>query len=228
MTHYLTKTSGSTLAVLLALISLGLTASAQSRPDRLNNRISGTWRLNASRSDNARAVAERATRNLNLNERQRAQENLMRRLEAPNTLAIDRRGQTVTLASSRAPQVTFEANGRESIETLRNGRERRTHAALYGERLLVRSRGDQGNDYEVIFEPLYDGRSLRVTRSLYTERLNQAVVSRSVYDRVSDVAQLDLDRDWSDASPARSFLFGPARRDKRWPVKTINLRRRNV
>lgn len=209
MTHYPNKTLGNALAVFLALISLGLTVSAQSRPDRLNDRLSGTWRLNASRSDNSRAVAERAIRNLNLNERQRVQENLMRRLEAPNTLAIDRRGQTVTLASSRAPQVTFEANGRESVETLRNGRERRTRAALYGERLLVRSRGDQGSDYEVIFEPLYDGRSLRVTRSLYTERLNQAVVSRSVYDRVSDVAQLDLDRDWSDAAPARTAFVIP-------------------
>lgn len=61
----------------------------------------------------------------------------------------------------------------------------------------------------MIFEPLYDGRSLRVTRSLYTERLSQVVVSRSVYDRVSDVAQLDLDRDWSDAAPTRAAFFVP-------------------
>jgi hypothetical protein len=216
MIHYPNKTLRNTLVVFLALITLGLTVSAQSRPYRYpsgsgyaNNRLSGTWRLNASRSDNPRAVAERATRNFNLNERQRVQENLIRRLESPNTLAIDRRGQTVTLASSRGSQVTFEANGIETSETLRNGRERRTRSTFYGDRLLVRTQGDRGSDYEVIFEPLNDGRSLRVTRSLYTERLNQAVVSRSVYDRVSDVAQLDIDRERIEPAPASGSLIVP-------------------
>jgi len=83
-----------------------------------NNRLTGTWQLNAGRSDNARTAAERATRGLGLNDRQRVQENLIRRLEAPTMLAIDRRGQTVAMASSHAQQVTFEANGREVSETL--------------------------------------------------------------------------------------------------------------
>jgi len=202
MVHYSRNTAGIALAILLALISLGLTVSAQSRPPGyLNNRLSGTWRLNSSRSDDPRAVAERATRNLDLNNQQRAQENLARRLGAPSALAIDRRGRTVTMASSRAPQVTFEANGIETTETLRNGRESRTRATLYGDRLTVRTVGDRGSDYEVIFEPLDGGRRLRVTRSLYAERLNQVVVARGVYDRISDVAQLDLDHDSPDFSP---------------------------
>src|SRR5215510_9382362 len=98
-------------------------------------------------------------------------------------------------ASTRAPQVTFEANGVETVETTRNGHERRTRVTLTGDRLSVLSLGDRGSDYEAVFEPLDGGRRLRVTRSLYTERLGQAVVARSVYDRVSEVAQLDLDRD---------------------------------
>jgi hypothetical protein len=214
MIHYPNKTLISALAVFLALISLGQAVSAQSRPYRLDERqarelLTGTWRLDATRSDNPRAVAQRATGNFNPDGRQRVQENLIRRLEAPNTLAIDRRGQTVTMASSRAPQVTFEANGIETTETLRNGRERRTRATFYGDRLLVRTQGDRGSDYEVIFEPLDNGRSLRVTRSLYTERLNQAVVSRSVYDRVSDVAQLDIDRERIEPGPASGSLIVP-------------------
>ncbi len=207
-----------TLMVFLALIGLWSSVSAQSRPDRFpqdsrygysNNRLSGTWRLDPGRSEDPRVVAERATRNLGPDVRQRAQENLMRRLGAPSALAIERRGRTVTMASSRAPQVTFEANGIETIETLRNGRQRSARAMLSGERLTVRTVGDRGSDYEVTFEPLNGGRRLRVTRSLYTDRLNQVVVARSVYDRISDVAQLDLDRDAPDLTPSRGDFIVP-------------------
>src|SRR5262249_48691938 len=212
MVHHLKNV----LTIFLALTGLWLTTSAQTRSDRFpqgssrygysNNRLSGTWRLNVDRSDDPRVAAERATRNLDVNDRQRAQENLSRRLGAPRTLAIDRRWRTITMASSQAPQVTFEANGVETVETTRSGRERRTRVTLSGERLTVRSLGEQGSDYEAVFEPLDGGRRLRVTRSLYTERLNREVVVRSVYDRVSDVAQLDLDRDQPDRdlSPGRN------------------------
>src|SRR5215471_16593121 len=212
------------LTIFLALTGLWLTTSAQARSDRFsqgssrygysNNRLSGTRRLNAGRSDDPRAAAERATRNLDANDRQRAQENLLRRLGAPETLAIDRRGRTISMASSQAPQVTFEANGIETVETTRNGRERRTRVTLAGDRLSVRSLGDRGSDYEAVFEPLDGGRRLRVTRSLYTERVGQVVVARSVYDRVSEVAQLDLDRDprgrdLSYGSPGRGDFIVP-------------------
>jgi len=220
MIHYLKNA----LTIFVALTGLWLTASAQTRSDRYsqgssrygysNSRLSGTWRLNAGRSDDPRGAAERATRNLEVNDQQRARENLLRRLEAPETLAIDRRGRTVTMASTRAPQVTFEANGVETVETTRNGRERRTRVTLTGDRLSVRSLGDRGSDYEAVFEPLDGGRRLRVTRSLYTERVGQVVVARSVYERVSDVAQLDLYRDQplsgvSYDSPARGDFFVP-------------------
>jgi hypothetical protein len=206
------------LTIFLALTGLWLTASAQTRSDRFsqdsrdgysNNRLSGTWRLNTGRSDDPSAAAERATRNLDVNDRQRARENLARRLGAPSALAIDRRGRSVTMASSRGPQVTFEADGIETSETLRNGRQRRTRATLSGERLTVQTSGDRGSDYQVVFEPLEGGRRLRVTRSLYTERLNREVVARSVYDRVSDDARFDLDRDPPDAPPAGDGFIAP-------------------
>jgi hypothetical protein len=202
------------LTIFVALTGLWLTASAQtqsnsysqgsSRYGYSNSRLSGTWRLNAGRSDDPNAAAERATRNLAVNDRQRARENLLRRLGAPEMLAIDRRGREITMASSQGPQVAFEANGVETVETTRNGRERRTRVTLVGERLSVRSLGDRGSDYEAVFESLDGGRRLRVTRSLYTERVGQVVVSRSVYDRVSDVAQLNLDRD----RPGRDSSYG--------------------
>jgi hypothetical protein len=221
MIHHLKMKSA--LTIFLALTVLWLTIPAQTRSDRYsqrsrygysNSRLSGTWRLNAARSDDPRAAAERATRNLNVNDRQRMQENLLRRLGAPRTLAIDRRGRTITMASSRAPQVTFEANGVETVETTRSGRQRRTRVSLIGERLSVRSIGERGSDYEAVFEPLDGGRRLRVTRSLYTERLGQVVVARSVYERFSDVAQLDIERDLPDRDlsytlPARGNFIVP-------------------
>ena len=101
------------LTVFLVLAGLWLSASAQWSPDRYpqnrrqgywSDRLSGTWRLNASRGDDPRVVAERATRSfdVDVNDRQRAQEILMRRLDAPRDLAIDRRGRTVTMASASA------------------------------------------------------------------------------------------------------------------------------
>ncbi len=176
------------------------------------NRLTGTWRLNLSRSDDPRTIAERATQNERNNERNddrtgnrsTVQDNLMRRLEAPDALAIERRGQTVTMASNRAQQISFEANGRESTETLKNGRQRSTRATLTGERLMVRTTGDRGNDYEVIFEPIEGGRSLRVIRSLFTDRLNQTIVSRSIYDRTAETAQFTVYNGATDYPDTRS------------------------
>lgn len=158
----------------------------------VNNRLTGTWRLNPSQSDNPRDVINRATRNMDTANQQRVEENLARRLEAPDTLAIERRGRAITMASSKAPQVSFAADGREVSETTRNGRQRRTRATLSGDVLSIRTTGDRGNDFEVTIEPINGGRSLRVTRRLTTDRLNQTVVSQSIYDRTSDVAQLDV------------------------------------
>ena len=77
------------------------------------------------------------TRGLQGGEQQRLRNAVIRRLEAPESLAIERRGRTITIASSRAAQITFEADGRLQIEQSRNGR-MRTKATLAGERLVVR------------------------------------------------------------------------------------------
>ena len=112
----------------------------------------------------------------------------MRRLEAPESLAIERRGHTITIGSSRAAQVTFEADGREQTEQSRNGRSMRTKATLNSERLVVSTEGDRSIDYQIIFEPIDNGRSLRVTRRITDEGLRQQVVANSVYEKTSDEA----------------------------------------
>lgn len=152
----------------------------------------GTFQLNVSQSDDPRRVSDAATRGLVYNQRQRIGDSLVSRLNPPETFAIERRGMSVTLASTRSPRVTFEADGRERSETYPNGRASRVRASFSGDVLTVVSNGDRANDFTVTIDPVDNGRRLLVTRSLYAERLDRPVVLRSYYDRISDTAQFDL------------------------------------
>jgi hypothetical protein len=135
---------------------------------------------------------DNATRNLPAAQRQRVYDSLLRRLDAPDVLAIDRRGSSVTIASSRAPQINFVADGREQTETTQNGRTVRVRASFQGDQLVIERSGERAQDFTVTFDPTDNGRRLIVTRRLYSDQLNQPVVVQSYYDRTSDVAQLDV------------------------------------
>lgn len=152
----------------------------------------GTYRLNVSQSDEPRRVADSAVRGLAYNVRQRIGDSLFNRLNPPEMFAVERRGMTVTLASTRSPRVTFEADGRERAESYPNGRASRVRASLSGDVLTVVSNGDRANDFTVTIDPVDNGRRLLVTRSLYAERIDRPVTLRSYYDRISDTAQFNL------------------------------------
>ena len=156
------------------------------------NRLTGTYRLDQGRSDDPATTADRVTSTLPRGQQQRLRNAVMRRLEAPESLAIERDGRTITIASSRAAPVTFEADGRQQIEQSPNGRQVRTTATLAGERLTVSTEGDRAVDYQVTFEPIDNGRSLRVTRRITDEDLRQAVVAKSVYDKTSESPQFGV------------------------------------
>jgi hypothetical protein len=154
--------------------------------------LNGTFRLNTSRGDDARQAVDAATRNLSAAERQRVYDSLLRRLDPPNMLAIDRRGQNVTIVSTRAPQINFTADGREQVETTQRGRQIRVRAAFQGDALTITRSGERANDFTVTFDPIDNGRTLLVTRTLYTERVSQPVTVRTYYDRTADVAELNI------------------------------------
>ncbi len=165
---------------------------AEPSPYSSNNRLTGTYQLDASRSDNPREVAERATGNTSDHQRRGNWESVLARLESPQALAIDRRGSTITIASSRAQQSTFEADGVERQEQLGNGSMSRVTATLQGDKLSVRSTGYRENDFNVTFEPIDNGRRLQVRREIYVERLDQPIVVNSIYNRTSEVAQWNI------------------------------------
>lgn len=188
--------------LLVTLATGGLIAQAQqrrssrrstsNRPDIMNARLTGTYRLDTTRGDDARAMSDRATVNLPQGQRERVQDNIMGRLEAPDMLAIEQNGRNVSIASSRAARITFDADGQERSETMGNGRTLRTRATLQGDRLEVSTTGNRSSDFSVTFEPLDNGRSLRVTRRIYSDRLDQPIVVQSFYDRTSNIAQWNI------------------------------------
>jgi outer membrane lipoprotein SlyB len=158
----------------------------------LYHRLTGTYQLESSRGDDPGQAAEQATRSLPSNQRQGAYQRLMNRLNAPETIAIDRNANSVTMASSRGQRVTFEADGKVRTEQRHAGRTVNTRATLYGDQLVVTSTGSGGNDFDVTFEPIDDGRNLRVTRRIHDDNLRQPVTVRSFYRRSSDEAQWDI------------------------------------
>ncbi len=157
-----------------------------------NSGLTGTFQLDQSRSDNAADISDRAVNSLPDNQRDSARATLEQRLETPDRLAIDQRGRQFTLASSRAPRYTFDADGRDKYENGDNNSSLRVRATLIGGRLEVATSSGLNNDYNVTFEPLDNGRSLRVTRRLSADFLRQPVVVTSIYQRTAQIAQLDI------------------------------------
>jgi len=161
-------------------------------PNRSANRLTGTYRLDISRSDEARQMADRATRDLAPSERRQVLDSLTRRLESPDEIAIDVKGRAVTMASTRAPQISFIADGSERAETNAKGRTIHTRASLNADELTVSSTGDTGNDFSVTFDALDSGQRLNVTRRVYAPALTQPVVVQSSYLKTAEVARFDI------------------------------------
>lgn len=169
-------------------------------PTSTVNALTGTYRLDPTRSDDPRDAANRATQTLGIRDRQRISDEVTSRLESPDQIAIELRGRTVTIASSRAPQITFDADGSERVERTSDGRSIRARATLSGDQLVVSSSGDRQTDFNVTFDPIDNGRRLSVTRRVYVEGLSRPVVVQSTYDRTSDVARFDIQNGYDNST----------------------------
>lgn len=168
----------------------GTPTTTQASP--LDSRLTGVYRLDPQSSDDPQEAAERATQNLAFGMDTSEIERLTRRLSSPQQLAIERRGTSISIASTRAQRITFEADGRERIERTPQGNEVRSRAVLYGEELMVSYSGDNRDEFSVTFDPLNQGQRLRVTRRIYDRRLERPLVVQSIYEKVSSVARWDI------------------------------------
>jgi hypothetical protein len=156
-------------------------------------RLTGTYQYEARDGDDPRQAAERAVGNAPSDQKQRTLDRLLARLEAPELIAIDRHENSVTIASTRGPRLTVDADGRDHTERWSDERTMNTRATLAGERLVVATTGNRGSDFTVTFDPMADGRGLLMTRTIDDEGLRQAVTVRSAYRRLSNEAQWDID-----------------------------------
>ncbi len=155
-----------------------------------DSRLTGTYRLNTGMSDNVTTIVYNAMRSANYDDNQedRARRTLERRLQSPETLSFEKRGQQVTMSSSNAPSVSLTADGSKQTETSPNGRTVTTMVTATNRDLTINYEGDRMNDYYVSFAPASNGQ-LRVTRRVYLENQNTTVTATSVYDKTSDTPQ---------------------------------------
>jgi hypothetical protein len=195
------------IVLVLGVAISGVSAQRGQRggpPPRPMMLLSGTYDLESTRGDNAHQAADAATRDLPPIQRDRAYQDLLSRLQPPMTLAIEQVGRTVTISSSSAPRVTFDADGRDRDERF-GDRHSSTRAEFIGNRLIVWSRGNRSTDFQVTFEPLDGGDSLLVTRQMDSDDLRRPVEIRSYYHRVSRDPRWDVYRD-VDPRMGRRFM----------------------
>ena len=164
--------------------------------------LTGVYRLDPLSSDKLYSLINEADTNLPYARQQRFFDDLTVRLTSPDQLAIERRGRIVSIASSRAPRITFEADGRVRAERGEDGQTTRTRAALEAGRLVVSSEGDGKDDFNVTFETFDNGRRLRVTRRITADNLNQPLIVRSIYDKVAKVARWSIFEEASNTQTA--------------------------
>ena len=152
--------------------------------------ITGTYRLNSSRSDNVTDVINRSLgTSYDAQARDRQSRMLARRLASPDMIVVEKEGNDLEVASSNAPRVQLSMNGTKQTETLPNGRTMTMSVTATGRELTVNYEGDRMNDFFVSFTPM--GRGLKVTRRVYLENTNTQVTVNSFYDKTDDTARWD-------------------------------------
>ncbi|MEP6900578.1 MAG: hypothetical protein ABJA66_02445 [Actinomycetota bacterium] len=156
--------------------------------------LTGTYQLDVSKSEDTRDIIENSGAQ---SDEQKL--DLQNKLEAAEQIAIDIRGTQITLASSKSAPLSFAADGRTRTENA-NGRTIRVRATLRGQELIVSSIGGE-TDYTVTFMSLDGGKSMKVTRRITTEYLNQTIFAESFYNKTDSIARLDIDKNTNTNYP---------------------------
>lgn len=157
---------------------------------QFDSMLSGTYRLNTRESDVVSEVVERATQYYPANQRENIRTRLEKRLMSPEMIAIEKRDKAVTIASSNQPQVTFDADGTARTETVGRRSVKVTATTSY-DGVNLNYEGDRVNDFYVNFQPINNGRQLKVIRRIYLENRNDTVTVASVYDKTDETARFD-------------------------------------
>lgn len=193
-----------------------------SRNNSFNKGLIGTYQLNVSKSENTEQIAERAIRNSNSRNDAENRQDLEDKLESPEQIAIDIRGNQVTLGTSLAQPITFSADGRDLVQKTDDGRTIRVRTTLTADKLVVSSFGGD-TDYTITFTSTGNGGSMMVSRRITTNYLKQTVFAESVYDKTDSVARLGGNNTPGDYSDNTGYSTNDPT-DKNAPVADTNRR----
>jgi ketosteroid isomerase-like protein len=178
--------------VLTIILSFILFTFPQQAPSVEPSQLTGVYRIDIGASDKLYSVVAGASSKVPFREQQRFFIDLAVRFTPPDLLAIEQRGKQISLGSSRAPRMTFVADGVARNTRAAGGHPVRVRFAVENDRLVFTSSGKTEDNFSIVFESIDDGRRLRVMRRIEAEGLDQPLVIRSIYNKVSDVAQWEL------------------------------------
>jgi hypothetical protein len=175
--------------------------------------LNGVYRIDIPASDKLYSVVAGASSKVPFSEQQRFFIDLAVRLTPPDLLAIEQRGTRISLGSSRAPRMEFVADGVVHNTRAGDGHLIRARLAVEtaagNQRLVFTSTGRLEDNFSVVFEPLDNGKRLRVVRRISAEAVDQPLVIRTIYNKISDVARWELYGESQVASAAKSSEVSP-------------------
>ena len=149
--------------------------------------LNGTYRIDLSKTEDTKDIIEKSGVTSDIQK-----EDLQSKLDPADQIAIEIRGNQVTIASSKSAPVSFTADGRVRNENT-NGRTIRNRAQFRGQELIVSSIGGE-TDYTVNFLPTNNGKSMKITRRITTDYLSQTIFAESFYDKTDSLARLDINQ----------------------------------
>ncbi|HUS13153.1 MAG TPA: hypothetical protein VMZ30_21965 [Pyrinomonadaceae bacterium] len=167
-------------------ISASQTTSAE------RSTLTGVYRIDIAESDKLYSVVAGASSKVPFREQQRFFIDLAVRFTPPDLLAIERRGNQISLGSSRAPRMMFVADGVARNTRAADGHAVRVRFAIDNELLVFTSNGNGEDNFSVVFESIEECKRLRVVRHITADGLDQPLIIRSIYNKVSDVARWEL------------------------------------
>ena len=152
-------------------------------------RLTGTYRLNTSLSENTTAAIDEALSTTSTVEREGFRRRLEQRLSSPEIIVIEKNNTTVSMASSILPQVTFQADGVARSETNTRGRTITTTATADQDGLIINYQGERASDFYLTLLPMAD-RRLKVTRRIFLDNgSSNSITVSSIYDKLDNMAR---------------------------------------
>jgi hypothetical protein len=158
--------------------------------------LTGVYRIDIPASDRLYSIVAGASSKLPFGEQQRFFIDLAVRLTPPDLLAIEQQGTRISLGSSRAARMTFVADGVTHNTRAADGHVVHVRLSVEQEpgkeRLVFASSGRTEDNFSVDFQAVDNGKRLLVVRRIAAEGLDQPLVIRTIYNKISDIAHWEL------------------------------------